>query len=211
MYLTPKRILLAGAQSYIGAKLLDYLLSEPVVENVTAPSPTPLAPHRKLVNPTGPLRDNLPSIMGRFQLAFCCLDQQVTTADTNDDFRIVDPEEGLLFTAHTRALDIPHLVLMSVDPGDPAINDRMKAHCKRLEDGVKTQGWPILTIARPAFLDHQEPSFLENITAPLSRFFSGKPLPADSGIVAHALWRLGQEEDAPLRIVDSDALRTLGQ
>lgn len=43
MYLTPQRILLAGATGLTGEHLLDRLLNEPTVECVLAPTRKPLA------------------------------------------------------------------------------------------------------------------------------------------------------------------------
>ena len=45
MYLTPQRILLAGATGLTGEHLLDRLLNERTVERVLAPSRRPLAEH----------------------------------------------------------------------------------------------------------------------------------------------------------------------
>ncbi|OLQ74048.1 hypothetical protein BHX98_20440 [Acinetobacter baumannii] len=43
MYLTPQRVLLAGATGLTGEHLLDRLLNEPTVERVLAPTRKPLA------------------------------------------------------------------------------------------------------------------------------------------------------------------------
>ncbi|HAG79207.1 MAG TPA: nucleoside-diphosphate sugar epimerase, partial [Pseudomonas sp.] len=51
MYLTPQRILLAGATGLTGEHLLDRLLNEPTVERVLAPTRRPLAAHQRLENP----------------------------------------------------------------------------------------------------------------------------------------------------------------
>ncbi len=55
MYLTPQRILLAGATGLTGEHLLDRLLNEPTVERVLAPTRRPLAAHQRLENPVGEL------------------------------------------------------------------------------------------------------------------------------------------------------------
>ena len=57
MYLTPQRILLAGATGLTGEHLLDRLLNERTVERVLAPSRRPLAEHPHLDNPIGELAD----------------------------------------------------------------------------------------------------------------------------------------------------------
>ena len=76
MYLTPQRILLAGATGLTGEHLLDRLLNERTVERVLAPSRRPLAEHPHLDNPIGELADLLPQLQGPLDTAFCCLGTQ---------------------------------------------------------------------------------------------------------------------------------------
>ena len=64
MYLTPQRILLAGATGLTGEHLLDRLLNEPTVERVLAPTRRPLAAHQRLENPVGELLALLPTLGG---------------------------------------------------------------------------------------------------------------------------------------------------
>ena len=73
MYLTPQRILLAGATGLTGEHLLDRLLNEPTVARVLAPSRRPLAAHPHLENPVGELAALLPQLSGNVDIAFCCL------------------------------------------------------------------------------------------------------------------------------------------
>ena len=72
MYLTPQRILLAGATGLTGEHLLDRLLNEPTVERVLAPTRKPLAPHQRTENPVGELPALLPTLSGTIDTAFCC-------------------------------------------------------------------------------------------------------------------------------------------
>ena len=71
MYLTPQRILLAGATGLTGEHLLDRLLNEPTVERVLAPTRKPLAAHQRLENPVGELLALLPTLgLDRDALAY---------------------------------------------------------------------------------------------------------------------------------------------
>jgi len=69
MYLTPQRILLAGATGLTGEHLLDRLLNEPTVERVLAPTRKPLAAHQRLENPVGELLALLPTLSGTIDTA----------------------------------------------------------------------------------------------------------------------------------------------
>jgi uncharacterized protein YbjT (DUF2867 family) len=73
MYLTPQRILLAGATGLTGEHLLDRLLNEPTVSRVLAPTRRPLAAHPHLENPLGNLDELLPQLQGHVDIAYCCL------------------------------------------------------------------------------------------------------------------------------------------
>ena len=90
MYLTPQRILLAGATGLTGEHLLDRLLNEPTVECVLAPSRRQLATHPRLENPIGPLQALLPELSGDIDTAFCCLGSTLKEAGSQDAFRAID-------------------------------------------------------------------------------------------------------------------------
>ena len=90
MYLTPQRVLLAGATGLTGEHLLDRLLNEPTVERVLAPTRKPLAAHQRLENPVGELLALLPTLSGTIDTAFCCPGSTLKQAGSREAFRAID-------------------------------------------------------------------------------------------------------------------------
>ena len=113
MYLTPQRILLAGATGLTGEHLLDRLLNEPTVARVLAPSRRPLAAHPHLENPVGELAALLPQLSGNVDIAFCCLGTTIKQAGSEAAFRAVDHDLVLAFAAREQAEDF--------EPSEPQI------------------------------------------------------------------------------------------
>ena len=213
MYLTPQRILLAGATGLTGEHLLDRLLSEPTVARVLAPSRRSLAAHAHLENPVGELATLLPELRGNIDIAFCCLGSTLKQAGSQAAFRAVDYDLVLAFAERARALGARHLVVISAlgaDAKSPVFYNRVKGE---LESALQAQGWPQLTIARPSLLLGARSDFRlgERLLAPLARWIPGKYRGIKACTLAHALWRLALEEQDGTRIIESDQLRRLGR
>jgi uncharacterized protein YbjT (DUF2867 family) len=212
MYLTPQRILLAGATGLTGEHLLDRLLSEPTVECVQAPSRKPLAEHPRLQNPIGALEDLLPALSGEVHTAFCCLGTTIKQAGSEEAFRAVDHDLVVAFAKRARELGARHLLVISALGANP---DSSVFYCKvkgEMEAALRAQDWPQLTIARPSQLlgPRLEVRPLERLTAPLSHLLPGKYRGISVCVLAHALWRLALEEGQGTRVIESDELRKLG-
>lgn len=212
MYLTPQRILLAGATGLTGEHLLDRLLSEPTVECVQAPSRKPLAEHPRLQNPVGALEDLLPALSGEVHTAFCCLGTTIKQAGSEEAFRAVDHDLVVAFAKRARELGARHLLVISALGANP---DSSVFYCKvkgEMEAALRAQDWPQLTIARPSQLlgPRLEVRPLERLTAPLSHLLPGKYRGISVCVLAHALWRLALEEGQGTRVIESDELRKLG-
>ena len=213
MYLTPQRILLAGATGLTGEHLLDRLLNEPTVARVLAPSRRPLAAHPHLENPVGELAALLPQLSGNVDIAFCCLGTTIKQAGSEAAFRAVDHDLVLAFAARARALGARHLLVISAlgaDAHSPVFYNRVKGE---LEAALQAQDWPQLTIVRPSLLLGARREFRlgERLLAPLARWIPGKYRGIKACTLAHALWRLALEEQDGTRIVESDQLRRLGR
>ncbi len=213
MYLTPQRILLAGATGLTGEHLLDRLLNEPTVECVLAPTRKPLAEHPRLENPVAPLADLLPQLSGRIDTAFCCLGSTLKEAGSQEAFRAIDHDLVVRFAARARALGVRHLLVISSLGANP---DSSIFYCRvkgEMEAALRAQGWPQLTIARPAQLlgPRMEVRPVERLTAPLSHLLPGKYRGISACTLARALWRLALEEGNGARVVESDELRRLGR
>ncbi|HLD67385.1 MAG TPA: oxidoreductase [Pseudomonas sp.] len=213
MYLTPQHILLVGGSGLTGEHLLDRLLNEPTVERVLAPSRRPLAEHPHLDNPLGELQALLPQLSGPLHTAFCCLGTTLKQAGSQAAFRAVDHDLVLAVGQRARALGARHFLVISALGADPASSvfyNRVKGE---MEEALKTQGWPQLTLVRPSLLlgNRREFRLGERLAAPLMRCLPGKYRGIEASVLARALWRLALEEQDGVRVVESDRLRKLGR
>ncbi|WP_439859834.1 oxidoreductase [Pseudomonas sp. MBLB4136] len=213
MYLTPQRILLAGATGLTGEHLLDRLLSEPTVARVVAPSRRPLAAHAHLENPVGELLELLPQLDGAIDTAFCCLGSTIKQAGSQEAFRAVDHDLVLAFARRARELGARHLLVVSAlgaNPQSSVFYNRVKGET---EQALQAQDWPQLTLVRPSLLlgPRREFRLGERLAAPLLRWLPGKYGGIEATVLARALWRLALEEGEGVRVIESDRLRRLGR
>lgn len=213
MYLTPQHILLAGASGLTGEHLLDRLLNEPTVSRVLAPSRKPLAEHPHLENPVGEPAQVLPQLSGQVDIAFCCLGTTIKKAGSEAAFRTVDLDMVVAFAKRARELGARHLIVISAigaDPKSSVFYNRVKGE---MEQAVRAQDWPQLTLVRPSLLlgDRLEPRLAEQLAGPLSRLIPGKYHGIEVCDLARAMWRLALEEQNGVRVVESDELRKLGK
>ncbi|MES2819594.1 MAG: oxidoreductase [Pseudomonadota bacterium] len=213
MYLTPQHVLLTGASGLTGEHLLDRLLNEPTVERVLAPSRRPLAEHPRLENPLGELQGLLPGLSGPLHTAFCCLGTTLKQAGSQDAFRAVDHDLVLAVGQRARELGARHFLVVSAlgaDPTSSVFYNRVKGE---MEQALKAQGWPQLTLVRPSLLlgPRREFRLGERLAAPLMRLLPGKYRGIDASVLARALWRLALEEQDGVRVIESDQLRRLGR
>ncbi|SFA66494.1 oxidoreductase [Metapseudomonas otitidis] len=213
MHLTPQHILLAGATGLTGEHLLDRLLNERTVERVLAPSRRPLAAHPRLENPVGELTNLLPQLGGPVDTAFCCLGSTIRQAGSQEAFRAIDIDLVVAVGRRARELGARHYLVISAlgaDRGSSVFYNRVKGE---MEDALRDQGWPQLTLARPSLLlgPRQEFRLGERLAAPLMRLIPGKYRGIEACTLARALWRLALETGEGTRVVESDELRRLGR
>ncbi|MEE3935711.1 oxidoreductase [Pseudomonas viridiflava] len=213
MYLTPQHILLAGATGLTGEHLLDRLLNEPTVSRVLAPTRRALAAHPHLENPVGDLDTLLPSLGGRVDIAFCCLGTTIKQAGSQDAFKAVDLDLVVAFAKRARELGARHLLVISAvnaDARSSVFYSRIKGE---MEQALRAQDWPQMTIARPSLLvgNRPETRWAEQLAAPIAKLIPGKYGAIEACQLARALWRLALEEQDGERIVESDELRKLGK
>ncbi|WP_426143958.1 oxidoreductase [Pseudomonas sp. DWP3-1-2] len=213
MYLTPQHILIAGATGLTGEHLLDRLLNEPTVTRVLAPTRRPLAKHPRLENPVGELSTLLPTLGGQIDIAFCCLGSTIKQAGSQDAFRAIDLDLVVTFAKRARELGARHLLVISAINADPASSVFYIRIKGEMEQALKAQNWPQLTIARPSLLvgNRSETRLAEQLAAPLAKLIPGKYGAIEACSLARALWRLALEEQPGERIVESDELRKLGK
>ncbi|KJH74720.1 oxidoreductase [Pseudomonas gregormendelii] len=213
MYLTPQHVLLAGATGLTGEHLLDRLLNEPTINRVLAPSRRPLAKHPHLENPVGDPAVFLPQLNGRVDIAYCCLGTTIKQAGSEQAFRAVDLDMVVAFAKRAREMGARHLIVVSAlgaDPKSSVFYNRVKGE---MEQALRAQDWPQLTICRPSLLlgDRVEPRLAEKVVGPLSRLIPGKYHGIEACQLARAMWRLALEEQDGVRVVESDELRKLGK
>ena len=213
MYLTPQHILLAGATGLTGELLLDRLLNEPTVERVLAPSRKPLADHPHLENPVGDPAVFLPQLSGPVDVAFCCLGTTIKQAGSEEAFRAVDHDMVVAFAKRAREMGARHLIVISAigaDPESSIFYNRVKGE---MEQSLRAQDWPQLTIARPSLLigERLEERPAEKIAGLYSKLIPGKYHGIEACELARALWRLALEDQQGVRVIESDELRKLGK
>ena len=213
MYLTPQHILLAGATGLTGELLLDRLLNEPTVERVLAPSRKPLADHPHQENPVGDPAVFLPQLSGPVDVAFCCLGTTIKQAGSEEAFRAVDHDMVVAFAKRAREMGARHLIVISAigaDPESSIFYNRVKGE---MEQSLRAQDWPQLTIARPSLLigERLEERPAEKIAGLFSKLIPGKYHGIEACELARALWRLALEDQQGVRVIESDELRKLGK
>jgi uncharacterized protein YbjT (DUF2867 family) len=213
MYLTPQHILLAGATGLTGEHLLDRLLNEPTVSRVLAPTRRPLAEHAHLENPVGDLPSLLPTLSGQIDIAYCCLGTTIKEAGSQEAFKAVDLDLVVAFGKRAREMGARHLLVVSAvnaDPDSSVFYSRVKGE---MEQALRAQDWPQLTLARPSLLvgNRPETRWAEQLAAPIAKLIPGKYGAIEACQLARAMWRLALEEQDGVRIVESDELRKLGK
>ena len=213
MYLTPQHVLLAGATGLTGEHLLDRLLNEPTITRVLAPSRRPLAEHPHLENPVGDPQAFLPQLSGRVDIAYCCLGTTIKQAGSEEAFRAVDLDMVVAFAKRAREMGARHLIVISAigaDPNSSVFYSRVKGE---MEQALRAQNWPQLTICRPSLLlgERTEPRLVEQLAGPLSKLIPGKYHGIEACQLARAMWRLALEEQDGVRVIESDELRKLGK
>jgi uncharacterized protein YbjT (DUF2867 family) len=213
MYLTPQHILLAGATGLTGEHLLDRLLNEPTVSRVLAPTRRPLAEHPHLENPVGDLQTLLSALGGQVDIAFCCLGTTIKQAGSQEAFKAVDLDLVVAFAKRARELGARHLLVISAvnaDPESSVFYSRIKGE---MEQALRAQNWPQLTLARPSLLvgNRTDTRWAEQLAAPIAKLIPGKYGAIEACQLARAMWRLALEEQDGVRVVESDELRKLGK
>jgi uncharacterized protein YbjT (DUF2867 family) len=149
------RLLLLGATGLVGSKALELALSSDDVSELIAPTRTPLATHKKLVNPVASrLTDLLPSVAQfRPDAVICALGTTQAIAGSKEAFIHVDHELPIAFgkaayDAGARTCVIVTAMGASVD--SRFFYPRTKGQVER---DIMQIGFSSLTICRPSLID----------------------------------------------------------
>ena len=139
--------------------------------------------------------------------------RSIKQAGSETAFRAVDLDMVVAFSKRAREMGARHLLVVSAigaDRKSSVFYNRVKGE---MEEALKAQDWPQLTIARPSLLlgERIEPRLAEQVAGKLSKLIPGKYHGIEACQLARALWRLALEEQDGIRIVESDELRKLGK
>lgn len=205
-------VMLAGATGLTGQHLLPLLMQDATVSRVVAPTRRPLQPDAKLENPVGDLEDTLPAIHTAVRTAFCCLGTTIKQAGSREAFRSVDHDLVVRFAVRARALGAEHMLVISAlgaNPSSMVFYNKVKGE---MEQALRDQDWPRLTIVRPSLLLGPRAEFRlgEKLSAPLMRLVPGKYRGIEVSVLAKAMLRLAKSDASGARVVESAELRRLG-
>ncbi|GGD22248.1 NAD-dependent epimerase/dehydratase family protein [Franconibacter pulveris 1160] len=205
------RVLITGATGLVGGYLLRMLVEEPRVTQIIAATRRPLPPMRKVLNPHDPqLTDVLTQLTDPVDIVFCCLGTTRREAGSREAFVLADytlvVDTGI---AGLRQGAKHMLVVSSVGANaqSPFFYNRVKG---KMEEALKAQRWPRLTIARPSLLlGHREKQRLnESLFSPLFRVLPGRWRAIHARDVARALLSEALSPGhSDVTILDSSQLR----
>ncbi|MNE72381.1 hypothetical protein D3C80_1683180 [compost metagenome] len=155
----------------------------------------------------------LPQLTPPIDTVFCCLGTTVKDAGSVEAFLSVDYEVPVSLGKRALELGARHYVVVSAVGADSKSSTYYNRVKGEMEDALREQGWPQLTIARPSQLLGQRADIRlsELLAAPFARILPGKLHGIEACALARALWRLALEQDKGVRIVESDELRRLGK
>lgn len=209
------RVLITGASGLVGGHLLRLLNDDPRVETIVAPSRRPLAPMKKMFNPHDPqLTDALSQATEPVDTVFCCLGTTRREAGSKEAF--VHADFTLVIDTGLTGLRLgaTHMLVVSAmgaNAHSPFFYNRVKGE---MEETLRAQGWPRLTIARPSMLlgHRNKKRFNESLFAPLFGLLPGKWKSIHARDVALALFQEAMTGGKPgVTILDSAELREKAQ
>lgn len=204
------KVLLLGANGLVGQEMLTLLRRDPRVSQICAPTRRALAAQQKLFNPHGADIAALTSALeGSFDCAFCCLGTTRKAAGSKEAFRQVDYQLVIQTAAAAQRLGVSHFLVVSALGADAHSRFFYNRTKGEMEQQLRQQAWPRLTIARPSMLlGRQPPRPLEGLSAPLFKLLPGKWKAISARDVAQALYVQAFNLSTPgVTILESDALR----
>ncbi|MGN0859450.1 MAG: NAD(P)H-binding protein [Stenotrophomonas sp.] len=149
-----QRVLLLGATGLVGGHVLQQLLAEPRVAQVSAPTRRALAlTHARLHNPVVDFAA-LPADAAWWaaDAVICCLGSTRKQAGSLAAFIRVDRDHVLAAAALARAAGTPCFVLNSAVGADPSSRFAYNRTKGEVEAGLRAQGWPALVLVRPGLI-----------------------------------------------------------
>lgn len=203
------RALIVGSTGLVGSRLLQLLQDFLQITAIVAPTRAPLPPHGKLANPVG---DDLFKLLSNLQqpveLVFCCLGTTRRAAGSANAFRYVDYRLVVESALTGRRLGAQHCLVVSAlgaNPNSSLLYNRTKGE---MEQALREQGWPRLTLVRPSMLlgDRASPRLMERLTAPLFNLLPGKLRSVAAKDVAQTLLQQAFIPCCGVTVLESDQL-----
>jgi uncharacterized protein YbjT (DUF2867 family) len=207
-----RHVLLAGATGLIGRHVLDALLVDPTVIEITAPTRRPLGvTHPKLRNPVVDFSRLESALAGiTCDQAICCLGTTIKQAGSKERFREVDHDYPLTLAKLAKAGGATHYLVvtaMGSDASSKIFYNRVKGE---LEGDLAKLGFVALTIVRPSLLvgKRSELRVGEKLAEPFAKLLPKRWRAIEGKTVAQALVALARELTRGTRIVESADLQS---
>nr|WP_318384567.1 NAD(P)H-binding protein [uncultured Enterobacter sp.] len=184
------QVLITGATGLVGGHLLRMLIQTPEVNYIAAPTRRPLTDVSGVFNPHDPqLSDALAQVTDPIDIVFCCLGTTRREAGSKEAFIHADYTLVVDTAITGQRLGAKHMLVVSAigaNARSPFFYNRVKGE---MEEALKAQQWPYLTIARPSMLlgDRTTKRVNESLMAPLFRLLPGNWKSIDARDVAKAL------------------------
>lgn len=184
------RVLITGATGLVGGILLRMLQNDPRVSAIAAPTRRPLHAGAGIFNPHDPqLTDALAQVTDPVDIVFCCLGTTRREAGSKEAFVLADYTlvvDTALTGLRQGARHMLVVSAMGASLNSPFFYNRVKG---KMEQTLTEQGWPRLTIARPAMLigERKKRRVNESLFAPLFRLLPGDWKSIEARDVASAM------------------------
>lgn len=202
------RVLITGASGLVGGELLQLLQAAVQVTVIVAPTRAALAPHSKLQNPHGgDLSELLAELDQPVDVVFCCLGSTRRQAGSAEAFRHVDYQLAIESALAGQRQGAQHCLVVSAigaNPRSPFLYNRTKGE---MEQALRAQNWPRLTLVRPSMLlGRAKPRLLEWLSVPLFALLPGKWRSVAAKDVAQTLLIQAFSTGSGVKILESDQL-----
>lgn len=170
------RVLLTGATGLVGSILLRRLVADPRIDEIVAPTRRPLPVMEKVINL---VEDDLTDVLRPLTLSldtvFCCLGTTRKQAGSKEAFLHVDYTLVIDSALTGLRLGAKQMLVVSANGANrhsPFFYSRVKGE---MENALRHQGWPRLTLIRPSLLLGQRTHKRrgESLMAPLFSLLPG--------------------------------------
>ncbi|MNL93685.1 Semialdehyde dehydrogenase, NAD binding domain [compost metagenome] len=207
------RVLIVGATGLVGSELLQQLQDDPQVTAIVAPTRQPLPANEKTDNPVG---EDLFALLSGLQqpvdIIFCCLGTTRKAAGSDANFRYVDYQLVVESALTGRRLGAQHCLVVSAVGANPRSSFLYNRTKGEMEQALREQNWPRLTLVRPSMLlgNRPSPRLLERLTAPLFKLLPGKWRSVAAKDVAQTLLEQAFSPGSGVTVLESDQLHRYG-